>query len=63
MTPQQMANEVAYIKTDNEHLKNLIASNISKEIKAECRAKLIENNHQLMHLESTLLSLKYDPFM
>jgi len=63
MTVQDMVDELEFIKQDNAKCMTVIASRDStKEEKGECRARMMENNHQKMHLESTLLSIKYDPY-
>lgn len=61
MTPKQMVEEIKWIKNRNEVLKTVLKIETNKKKKAECRAQLRENYHQLCHLESTLLSIKYDP--
>ena len=61
MTVQQMANEISFIEHENEVIHNLMSNEKNKEKKAEMRAVLSENNHQLMHLRSTLTCIKYDP--
>lgn len=61
MTPKQIVDEINWIKDDNIIIKNILASDADRNTKAECRARLHENNHQLMHLESTLISIKCDP--
>ena len=61
MTPQDIVKEISCIKEDNKTCMSIISSQSTKEQKAEYRARLAENNHQLMHLESILASIKYDP--
>lgn len=62
MTPADMVAELECIQKDNAECMNIIASKTaSKEEKAKCRQRMIENNHQRMHLESTLTAIKYDP--
>lgn len=62
MTVTQMAEELEFIKKQNEEYRTKMNDpSISKEIRGEYRARLLENNHQRMHLESTLSAIKYDP--
>lgn len=63
MTTTDMVRELKQIEKDNKGYAEIIASGIaSKEQKSECRMKIIENNHQRMHLESVLASIKCDPY-
>jgi hypothetical protein len=62
MTITDMVKELEFIKADNKTCTEVIASKTaSKEEKAECRMRILENNHQKIHLESTLAAIKYDP--
>ena len=61
MTVRQMAEEISFIEHENEVIHNLMKNETNKETKAEYRAVLSENNHQLLHLRSTLACIKYDP--
>lgn len=62
MTPEDMVAELDFIKKDNSQCMAVISSKTaSKAEKAECRKRMLENNHQRMHLESTLELIKYDP--
>jgi hypothetical protein len=61
MTVQQIADEVMFIENENERIHKLMENEKSTEAKAEYRAILRENNHQLMSLKSTLTAIRYDP--
>ena len=61
MTVKQIAEEVGYIERENDRIHKLIENETNSETKAEYRAVLSENNHQLLHLRSTLACIKYDP--
>ena len=64
MTVKDITKELECIRNDNAVCMNIISSpEKSKEEKAECRKRLIENNHQKMHLESILVSIRYDPLL
>ena len=63
MTVGNMVKELEFINADNKTCMEIIASKTaSKKEKSECRMRMIENNHQKMHLESTLKLIKYDPY-
>ena len=63
MTVQDMVAELEFIKQDNAKCMTVISSpDSTKEEKGECRARMLENNHERMHLESTLLLIKCDPY-
>lgn len=61
MTVEEIVNEINWIKNDINNCQRKMDKTKSKRIKAECRAKLYEHRHQLMHLESILIAIKYDP--
>lgn len=62
MTVNSMIEELKSIEKDNEVYKEIIYKSTSKEEKAACRERLLDNNHQIMHLKSTLAAMKCDPF-
>jgi len=63
MTVQDIVAELDFIKEDNDKCMATISDrNSTKEEKSECRARMSENNHERMHLESTLLLIKCDPY-
>ena len=49
MTVKQIAEEVGYIERENNRIRKLIENETNSETKAEYRAVLSENNHQLLH--------------
>ena len=62
MTVQDMISELDLIELENARYKAIIENpHTSKEKKAECRERMLENNHERMHLESVLVTLKVDP--
>ena len=61
MTVQQMIDEVRFIEKENEYLRHSLKTETNIQVKAEHRTKLMENNHQLLHLKSTLTAVKCDP--
>jgi hypothetical protein len=61
MTVQEIIDEVKWLKADIKAGEEFLKTSKDKVAKGHCRARLLEERHQLMHWETTLHTIKCDP--